>query len=72
MIAVYSLAPLVKPNTPNSYNGEEKAFIFESDLEGNNKCYYHLLPDKKVNGCFGSTLAFGKSDIRFGFGGDML
>ena len=62
----------MKPNTPNSYNGEEKAFIFESDLEGNNQCYYNILPDKKANGCFANTLAFGKSDIRFGFGGDIL
>ena len=72
MIVVYSLAPLVKPNTSNSYNGEEKAFIFESGLEGNNQCYYYLLPDKKVNACYLRNVAFGKSDIRFGLGSDIL
>jgi hypothetical protein len=72
MIAVYSLAPLFKPNNSNVYNGKESAFIYESDLVGNHQDYYYMLQDKKANGCYGNTIAFGKSDLRFTIGDDTL
>ena len=72
MIAVYSLAPLVKPNTPYPYKGEQRAFIFESGISGDNQNYYYLLPDKKANNCYNNSLAFGKSDLRFILGDDIL
>lgn len=72
MIAAYSLAPLIKPNTPYPYKGKQRAFIFESGISGDNQNYYYLLPNKKVNGCYGNVLAFGKSDLRFTLGDDTL
>jgi hypothetical protein len=48
------------------------AFIFESDLEGNNNILYPLLPEKKANGCFSNIIAFGNSDLRFAFGDNKL
>jgi hypothetical protein len=71
MIAVYTLAPLMKPGGPQ-YTGDEKAFIFESNLNGNDQCFYPMLEGKKANACYGNIVSIGKSDLRFGLKDDML
>jgi len=44
---------------------EDIAFIFESSIKGEGMNFYSLLSEKSINGSFGNSVAFGKSDLRF-------
>jgi len=64
IIAVYSQSPIVKPPL-NQDKKEDIAFIFESNIKGEDTDFYPLLSGKYINGSFGNSVAFGKSDLRF-------
>ena len=64
IIAVYSQSPIMKPPLSQDKR-EDIAFIFESNIKGGDTDFYHLLSGKSMNGSFGNSVAFGKSDLRF-------
>ena len=64
IIAVYSQSSIVKPPLSQDKR-EDIAFIFESNIKGGDTDFYPLLSGKSINGSFGNSVAFGKSDLRF-------